>query len=68
MRYVDYDNNRPHRGKAHRFVRVLPVGFMLEQPAPARQILQFVQEKNSSACRGCQFAGPLPLAFPPAGE
>ena len=30
MHYVDYDNNLPHRGKAHRFIRVLPVGFMLD--------------------------------------
>ena len=30
MHYVDYDNNLHHRGKAHRFVRVLPVGFMLD--------------------------------------
>jgi hypothetical protein len=30
MSYDDYDNNNLHRGKAHRFVRILPVGFMLD--------------------------------------
>ncbi len=30
MRYVDYDNDLHHRGKAYRFVRVLPVGFLLD--------------------------------------
>jgi hypothetical protein len=30
MHYIHYDNDLHHRGKAYRFVRVLPVGFMLD--------------------------------------
>ena len=56
MTITEYD--QPHRGKAHRFVRVLPVGFMLDgvlQPELRGEVvrIRFVRKCFGSRCLAC---------------
>jgi hypothetical protein len=56
MNFTDYEY--PHRGKAHRFVRVVPVGFMLDgvlQPELRGEVvrIRFVRKCFGAGCLAC---------------